>query len=769
MRKVVFNLKNLKIFIFLFFIFSIIVNSKSEIRFSPDKAALNGYVKDSLTGETVVGATISIIGTKNGGYTNKSGYYSIQDLTPGKYKVRVSMVSYKQFEQLIDFKMGDAIRKDFIIIPSQVTTNEVNVEADRDIETREISISKVNIPIAQIKEIRIGGESDVFRSIQMLPGVLTSSQISSGLYIRGGSPDQNLILLDGATVYNPTHLFGFISTFNSDAIKDVELIKGGYPAEYGSRLSSVLNITQKDGNRNNFGGVASVGLISSKLSLEGPSPVGKGSWFAGGRTTYFDLIKGAIDNDPKTPLPDFGFYDINGKLTQEVGQNDKFSLSGFLSRDNFNYVNAGLDLNLFMGNKCGSFKWTHIFGDKFFTNVIISGSKYNNGMITSLSGYNIKIENNIFDYTLKANSDWFASDNLTINTGFEMTNYSFEYIRNFSGDDKSSNEGTNQGSRVNLMYHDWLYNAFIQGNQKIGDLMSVQAGFRGSYWTDAGKFLIDPRLAYRWQIQENFAVKASVGMFHQYLRLAGDPNFSLFDTWLQTDKSVEPSEAIHYILSFETSPVEDYDLNFDLYYKTLSNISEVKLTATEGSQVKDFFYNGKGRAYGGEIFLQKKVGKFAGWMGYALGWVEAVFDSINSGKKFRPKYDRRHDFKIVVQYQFNDHWSFGATFMFQTGQSYTAATSRFEAEMPGTYPGEGKVIPSDKYALRMPPSHQLNVNANYLTKMFGNPLKISLDIYNVYNRRDILMRTYNTNNDVTSIEDVKLLPIIPTFSIEYKF
>jgi hypothetical protein len=732
-----------------------------------ENSSINGYIKDAKNEETLIGATAFLVGTKNGAFTNKLGYFSINNIPIGSYTLKISMVGYESFEEKISIKSKQNLRKDIMLKPLSVLTDEVSIVADREVEGRQISISKVNIPVSQIKEIRIGGESDVFRTIQMLPGVLTSSQLSSGLYIRGGSPDQNLVLLDGATVYNPSHLFGFISTFNSDAIKDVELIKGGYPAEYGSRLSSVLNITQKDGNRNKFEGLASLGLISSKVALEGP--LGNGSWCLSGRRTYFDLIKGVIDTDPKNPIPDFGFYDVNAKIVQDFGANDKVFLSGFISDDNFDYEGTGFNIGMFMGNKSGSLKWTHIFGEDLFSTIHVTGSYYNNGMNEDMSGYVINIQNSITDYTIKGNLEWFLSDITTVTSGLEITNFIFNYDQNFSGDSQGAETGTNEGGKMNLVYQDWVYSAFSQMNNKITDLISLQLGLRVSYWDYSKYTNFDPRIAIRWQIADEMAIKASWGIFHQYLRLAGDANFSLFDTWLPTDKTVDPSKAIHYILSFETKPFQDIDFNFDLYYKDLQNVSEVKRTNLGGQDVKDVFFSGAGYAYGAEIFLQKKIGKFAGWIGYGLGFVSAKFDSINEGAEFRPKYDRRHDLKIVAQYQLDDKWNFGASFLFQSGQSYTGATSRFQTGMPGDDYGYGKIIPSQRYGLRLPPSHQLNVNAGCKISLFNLPLKINLDIFNVYSRKDILMRIYNTDKKETSVEDITLLPIIPTFSFELKF
>jgi len=728
------------------------------------QATINGFVMDEANGETIVGATVFIVGTKKGAYTNKSGYYSISGIEPRVYTVRLSFLGYETKEIEIEFKPGSSIRKDFSLKVEALTTDEVTVTADKVKDKREISISKVNIPIKQLREIRIGGEADVFRAMQMLPGVLTSSQISSGLYIRGGSPDQNLVLLDGATVYNPTHLFGFFSSFNTEAIKDVELIKGAYPAEYGSRLSSVINITQKDGNRKEYEGIASIGLISAKLSLEGP--VGDGSFFIGGRRTYLDLLANLEKAADDENIPSVGFYDLNAKINQKISENDYLTVSGFYSNDFFDVDMLDIYIGLSIGNRSGAIKWTHIFGDNLFSILNFSGSRYVNGIDIQADGISSKIDNNINDFTLKGSFEYFATDKLTLKSGFEVTNYRFTYFSDLSDiSDVSNDEGGSE-----LILDDHIYSLFGQANYQFTDLFSLQGGLRTSYWNSRETLVFDPRLALRYQFNENLAMKASFGQFHQYLKLSRVEDFSLFDTWMPTDNSVEPSKATHYVLSFETTPFENYDLNFDLYYKDLDHINEQKGTVISIEEVSDLYYSGKGKAYGFEVFLQKKAGDFVGWIGYAYGSVIAQFDSINAGKEFRPKYDRRHDFKAVGQFKLSDSWDVSASFVFQTGQSYTGASSRFNINLPGQNIGSGKVIPSQKYGLRLPPSHQLNLNLNHYFEWFGLDWRFIIDIYNVYSKQDILMRTYKTDREEgAKVEDIKLLPIIPTVSLEVKF
>ncbi len=733
---------------------------------APDKAAFSGFVKDAKTKETLIGATIFILGTKLGARTNKNGYFSITNIPAGSYKIRVAFVGYDKIEKEFKFKENENKRIDFELNQIAIETEQVNVEAEREVEKRQISISKVNIPVAQIKELRVGGESDVFRSLQFLPGVLTSSQLSSGLYVRGGSPDQNLVLLDGATVYNPTHLFGFISTFNSEAIKDVELVKGGYEAQYGGRLSSVLNITQKDGNREKIEGNASIGVISSRLGLEGP--LGNGSWFIGGRRTYFELVKGLLPDDPETPIPDFNFYDVNAKITQDIGSNDKLSFSGFLSQDKLDYESFGLDMGLTIGNKLAAMKWTHIFSPQLFATTNISASEYENNFSGDNSGFEFLINNSITDYSAKINLEWFTADYLTHKFGVEINNYKFSYLQDFTGNTDSTKSGSSAGS-TNLDVVDWNTAVFAQANYLPFEEFSIQAGLRAAYWQLSDKFLLEPRLALRYQYNDDIAFKGAFGIYNQNLRLASQQDFSFFDTWLPTDSTVGVSSAYHYIFSVETRPFDNIDLNFDLYYKKYQNINELNTNALEGKNVDDVFFLGKGYSYGFEAFIQKKSGKFTGWAGYGLGFIYAQFDSINYGKEFRPKYDRRHDFKVVAQYAYDENWTFSASFTFQTGQSYTGATSRFTSkEFDQTY-GRAKIIPTDRYAYRLPPSHQLNLNIGYAFKWFDLPAKVILDIYNVYNRRDIWFRYYNVREEETKVEDVRLIPILPTLSFEIKF
>ncbi|GAB5466202.1 MAG: TonB-dependent receptor [Candidatus Kapaibacteriales bacterium] len=736
--------------------------------------SITGFVRDSVTRETVIGASVYIPSLEKGAVTNSNGYYSILGLPAGKYDVVTRSVSYAMDTVQVTIAEDEARRLDIELDVDGTTTDEIVVEATRDSDKSQIEISKVNIPVEQVKKIRIGGESDVFRTLQLLPGVLTSSQISSGLFVRGGSPDQNLVLLDGSTVYNPSHLFGFISTFNSDAIKDVELIKGGFPAEYGGRMSSVLNITQKDGNQSEVDGMASVGVISTKASVEGP--LGNGSFFLGGRRTYFELVKAALGNSTDINIPDFGFYDLNGKITQNFGDKDKVSISGFISNDLLEAQDRGVQFGLEVGNRLGAARWTHIFDNNFFLETNLSYSKYETRFGGDNSGFEFLINNQIEDVTLRSGLEWQALENLTAKTGIEVTGYQFGYLQDFDGETEDNVGSTENQEEENfgelaLSIRDYNYSGYLQANYQPTPLLFLQAGLRGSLWDAAETATIDPRLAVKYQLFEDVALKAAWGLFHQNLKLATLPDFTFFDTWLPSDTTVDISRATHYIFSIETTPFEGYALNFDVYYKYLENLSELNTIQIElGTNTADYFYQGIGEAYGFEVFFQKKYGQFSGWVGYALGFVEAEFDEINFGEPFRPKWDRRHDLKIVGNYTLDESWDFGATFIFQSGQSYTGASSFWYSRLPGDIKGLPRIFPTQRWGLRLPPSHQLNLYASYGFDLAeGWPAKIILDVFNVYNRSDVWFRRFVEEENSIVSEDFLLLPVLPTLSFEVRF
>jgi hypothetical protein len=731
-------------------------------------ASVSGFVRDSATGETLVGATVRIKGTTAGTVSNKSGYYVLSGLAAGSYTLQFQYLGYRRREASFVLREGDSRKLNVLLVPEAIEGGEVLVEADRRESERDPTIAHITIAPEQIQQLRIGGEADVFRAIQFIPGILASSQISSGLYVRGGSPDQTLVLLDGATVYNPSHLFGFFSTFNTDAIKDVDLIKGGYPAEYGGRLSAVLDLVQKDGNQNAIAGLVSLGLISSRASLEGP--LGNGSWFVSGRRTYIDAVTSLMET-PEEPLPDYYFYDLNAKVSQQLGASDKVFASAFTSRDAMTVANnAGMEGEMGVGNVLAAARWTHLFGDNAFSVFNLTWSRYGNEFRSSQSGWETRVENGIRDLTLKGNLEWTLSPEFTVKTGVEASRYTFNYLMNFTGDaDSAIAEGSRETGRMNLEASDVVAAGFAQGKLLVHEKLTLQAGLRANYYDHRGIAKLDPRCSLRYQLRPDLAITASWGVFHQYFHLASMPDFSFFDTWLPTDSTVNPGHSVQYALGADIASLEGYSLSVESYYKRMYHVSEMNMFASTGRDVRDFFYDGEGEAFGFEIFLQKKSGRLTGWAGYALGFINARFGEINEGRWFHPRWDRRHDLKIVGRYELSDRWDVGASFTFQSGQAYTGMTSRVRSDLPGDNVGVNITFPAERYALRLPPSHQLNVSVNYHSTLFGLPLTVLLDVYNVYSRRDIWFRQYDVRGEVATVRDVRLLPILPSVAVELQF
>jgi hypothetical protein len=725
--------------------------------------SVSGYVVDSTNGETLIGATVTVKGTKLGAVTNKRGYFIIQNVPAGLHVLRCSYVGFRSVE--LPVTVGESSVAVRLIMPHEaVRAEDVTVEARREDEQHEVRISTVNVSAEKVQQLPAFGETDLFRALQYLPGVLTSSVISSGLYIRGGSPDQNLVLLDGSTVYNPSHLFGFFSTFNSDAIKDVELIKGGFPAEYGGRLSAVINVTNRDGDRNAPHAKASVGLISSRLNAE--VPFWNGAAILSARRTYVDIVTGVLPKDPQNPLPSYYFYDLNGKVMQDVGTNDKVYASGYLGADHITQSGGGIDFALGWGNWAGAGRWTHLFGANLVSDLNVTASHYYNTLDGNNGGFKFNINNTITDYTAKLNFDWYASEDHMVKFGAQGTQYIFQYVQNFTGTDSAANDQT---GATNITVKDLAYAVYAQDAWQLTSLLSLQAGLRLEWTLLNQTLLIDPRVSLRYTFQDGLALKASWGIYHQYLHLAAQDNFSFFDVWLPSDNTVGPSTAYQYILGLETHPWEGYALSFDSYYKSLADITSFRSYAVKAEKESDVFSVGSGRSYGLEVFFEKQTGAFTGWFGYSLAWVTQKFPDLNGGLPFPPKYDRRHDINLVGTWQIDLHWRVGAAWVYGTGQTYTAATSRFRTHLPGQTEGVDYTVPGERNALRLPASHRMDANVAYSTHFWQFPAVISLDIFNLYSHRDVWFRYYNTRKNPTEITDVRLLPIIPTASVEVTF
>ncbi len=738
--------------------------SNTGVTADSSSAVLSGFIRDSTTGETIIGATVRIRALHIGANSNKSGFYSLRVPAGGPYTVEVSSLGYRTVEEKMTFRDGEDRRRSFSLQPQSVSNQEVTVESNAEKQRQEPQVSRVSLQPQQVANLPKVGEADLFRILQFLPGVQTSSEISSGLYIRGGSPDQNLILLDGSVLYNPSHFFGFFSTFNPDAIKDVELIKGGFPAEYGGRLSAVLSVTDIEGDRNQTKGKVDLGLISSSATIQ--TPVGTGALVLAGRRTYLDVLLDATGLTAKLNIPDYYFYDLNFKLTQNPSPNDKITLAGYYGSDNLNFT-ATTDVNnvaLGWGNKTGSATWTHVFGSNLFSNIMLSGSNFSSQFTVGNAVQPLHWNNGITDYTAQGSVEYFPNTQNTFKAGLQGTYYHTSLQIQSGNNPPNADISNTPIYTAGYVQDEWKPR--IPGD--IEDPLAITGGLRVDKISSNPQVGVDPRISARYILTPAITLKSSFGIYHQYLKLATNNLVPITDVWLPTDTSEPPEKAYQYVLGVSTVPFENYTFEVEGYYKKMQNLVEMRPNVMAGSTLNDVFFVGNGESYGVEFFLQKQVGRLTGWLGYTLAWTWRTFPDINNGAEFPPTYDRRHDFDLVLTYHLSDRWAIGGTFTYGTGQAYTQITALApNAEDPNrTIP-----IGGDKNALRLPAYNRLDLSATYSFGFFSDKrnAEFDFDIFNAYNYRNVWISQVDQSTNPATITLVRLLPILPTFGISVTF
>lgn len=730
-----------------------------SILFGQEKATLSGFVRDKANKESLPYATVAIKELKIGTVTNIEGYYAIPNIPSGEYTVTVTLLGYVTNSFTIDSRENKRIVRDIVLSDQAVQVSEVIISAEKEEEKRSTQTGRISMQAKDIAQLPTIGEADVFRALQMMPGVKATSEISSGLNIRGGSTDQNLILLDGTVVYNPSHLFGFFSTFNNDAIKDIDLMKGGFPAEYGGRLSSVLNVTNIDGDRVSTHGKASISLLSTRVTGEGP--IGNGSWFLSARRTYFDqLVSFAGLDTGKDALPLYFFYDANAKLNQDFGENDKLSYVGYFGDDDLTYKigNGELELNMLWGNRTSALKWTHVFDQTLFSNFTASYSRYKAKIGANFGGVDISQENSVTDYSLRQDVDFFASNDHLVKVGVWWSQYDIQYIQRGDGEPYLFKERPSQIS------------FYGQDEWTIDERWSTQYGLRVEYQDLTKHITLGPRLNMRYNIDEYSHLKFASGMYYQFLNAvpAGSDNgFSPFDIWVPLNEKMNPSRSIDFVLGFDNQYFEDVKFSVESYYKIYKEILLFKREITQTTDVSELFYVGRGRAYGLEFFLQKNAGQLTGMVGYTLAWTHRTFDALNEGKEFMPKFDRRHDLTIAANYQFNELWKISSVFTASTGQSYTPAAGMYQEVTTGNV--NTVVVPGPLYSKRLLPYHRWDLSLHKRITLFDIDGSWYFQIFNVYNYRNIWFKNFDYTKNPVDVTNVKLLPLIPSFGVEFKF
>ena len=724
-------------------------------------ATLSGFVTDADNGESLPLASIVLTQVQLGAASNSSGYYAVKEVPAGTYEVEISYIGYKSWRDTLAFSDRD-VRLDVALQVESVDLEEIVIQAERSEELEQATQSSfIALQVEPLQQMPAIGEADLLRSLQLLPGIQSASDISSGLYVRGGGPDQTAILLDHIPLYNPSHLFGFFSTFNPDAIKDVQLYKGAYPAAYGRTLGAVLDVSNREGNRQRFSSRGGISLIASRLLAEGP--VGQGSWMLAGRRTYLEPVLSAIRSRGVDIPLNYYFYDFNGKVNQRWGD-DTFTVSTYWGQDDLrvdieNENESFVDLR--WGNRALTARWTRVFSPTLFGHFMAAGSWYENTLLFSFFDTPFGIANSIRDWSLKGDVDYFANRNHTLTLGFLATLFEFDYSASFNQQDQSD-----------LYQRSVLASAYVQDEWQAGPTTRLRLGGRGTYFSVADRLHFTPRMSLSHALSDKIRIKAAAGMYRQYLQLITTEGFSGGDFWVPLDSSVEPGRSYQGVVGTEWDPSRRYQLSVEAYYTDLANLvvlDNAVAADSDDTRSDDIFKSGgSGWASGVEVFLQQRTGAFTGWVGYTLGWTRRTFPELNGGRAFPPKYDRRHDLSFVVSYQAGK-WRLGSNLVYATGQAFTPASARYSLREPTTRSVKDYVLPAERNSARLLPYHRLDASASREFGLWGLDVEFYLQIFNLYSRRNEWFVQFNTKNPETKPEVVKQLPIVPTLGFNFSF
>ena len=736
--------------------------------FGQDQASLSGFVKDASSEETLLLANVVLMGTGKGVATNNAGYYTLTNLAPGTYTVACTYIGYQTFRQEVTLTAGERRRLDIELTPESLIFDEVVVAADREAEEEARNIGVAQMKIATVKQLPTILEPDVFRSLQLLPGVKAASDYSSGLYIRGGDPGQTLVLLDRTSVYNPSHVFGFFSTFNPDAIKDVRLYKGGFPAEYGGRIGSVLDIYNKDGNRRERKGAVSLGLLASRAFVEGPYK--NGSWMVALRRSTLEPLLAALQNEEGIP-DSFYFYDFNGKFNYDASPNDRLALSLYLGTDALDLEfldDAVLDINY--GNRTVSANWTHLFSERLFSNFTVTASRYFSNPSIVLSGTEIKQESRINDTSIKGDFEYIPNEKHELEAGFWAGAIRFPFRSFFDGEETFN-------PRIQTEYAA----AYVQDTFRPSSRWKLQGGLRATFFTDGRYFRLEPRLSAEHRPNSRLRLQASYGRYYQFQTLITNESFSGFDFWLTSAEGVNPAFGDQFILGVKTFLQDEFSLDAEVYYRTMRDLFEVDpfLPDAAGLEYHEYFQIGRGDAYGVELKIDKTRGRLNGFLAYTLGVTNRRFPLINlvegQPQNYRPKYDRRHDLRLIANYQISRTWRATGVFTYATGQAYTEPTAQYKLLGGELLTGEEAVdvlLSPGLNEARLPAYHRLDFGFSKLGRFFEfADYELQLQMINAYARRNTWFIFFEFEQD-NSVErnDVPQIPIpLPNVSLTLKF
>ena len=777
----------------------------TSVLFAQDNYTTSGIIKDVSNGETVFGATVYLKGTTIGTLSNEYGFYSIT-APKGTYNLVISYMGFTDVSQQITWNKDQQI--DFDITESSTQLDEVIITVDEservNLKTPQMSVTKIKVETIKKMPVVLG-EVDVIKSIQMLPGITNNGEGSAGFNVRGGAVDQNLVLLDEAIIYNTSHLLGFFSVFNADAIKDIKLYKGDIPSRFGGRVSSVLDVRQKDGNSKNFNLTGGLGLISSRLAVEGPLFKSKGSFLVAGRGSYAHLFLKLADEDNSA-----NFYDVNLKANYELNKTNKLYLSGYFGRDTFDFGSA---FESSYGNLSGNLRWNHIFNDRLFSNTSLIYSKYDYDL--GINALEFDWVSSIKNFNAKYDLKYYASDTFKLDFGLSAIYYDF---------DPGAINPTTDTSSINPFQLDFkkAFEAglYVSAEHKITDKLTAQYGLRYSSFTRlGGQTLVEyennqpvvyneeleiyeegtptgeteykkgesiknfgnlePRLSLAYQLDQSSSIKGSFTRIAQYIHLLSNTtSVTPLDVWTPSGKFIEPQLSNQYALGyFKNFKNRIYSLEVEAYYKTVEN----RIDYIDGSNlignnnIETEILNGESRAYGLEFLLRKSKGRFTGMLAYTISKSEqqtlggsAGGPGINNGDWYNTAYDRTHDFSVTGSYRLSDKWFFGTNLVFQTGRPVTYPNGQY------VYEGISIASYSDRNSDRLPAYHRLDLSATYIPKKNKDRKWQSewvFGIYNVYNHKNAASISFGQNRETGINEATRtaIFGIVPSVTYNFKF
>ncbi len=765
------------------------------------KYTVSGYVKDGSNGESLFSATVQVKETGLGSTSNEYGFYSIT-LPAGEYNLVFSYLGFESKEVKVDLTKTNQ-RINIELGNNTVTTDVVEVTSKRkDANVQSSDMGKVEMSIEEIKQLpALLGEVDVMRTLQLLPGVMSAGEGNSGFYVRGGGPDQNLVILDDAVVYNTGHLFGFFSVFNADAIKNTTLIKGGMPAQYGGRLSSVIDLQMKEGNMKKFQVDGGIGLISSRLTVQGPIKKDKASFIVSGRRTYIDLITKPILKRVEDGLYDgngYYFYDVNMKLNYRFGDKDRLYASGYFGRDVFVFKDqdGAFSADIPWGNQTATLRWNHLFNDRLFMNVTAIYNDYKFALNSQFQDVKFSLSSGIRDASAKVDFDFIPNQKNKIKIG---AIYTYHIFTPYTASGDFGDVVIEPEPRSQKHAHEAAI--YVQDEVDITTRLRFNFGIRGSLFSHVGpldKKVVDPntgsitdtiqyqrndniatyvrgepRMNVRFLIDESSSVKAGVTVNNQFIHLVSSSTTSLpTDLWVPSTQKVKPQLGIQYAVGyFRNFKKNMFETSIEVYYKDMFNQIEYgeSFSIELNTDIEEGFVFGRGRSYGAEFFFKKATGKLTGWVGYTLAWTTRQFPDINNGEVFPAKFDRRHDLSVVVMYEVNKRWRIAATFVYGTGSTTTLPIGRYFID--------GKIVNQygERNSYRLDPYHRMDLSATYTfqkTKFYSD---ITVSIYNVYNRMNPYFIYYDVDGDVSSgnlevqAKQSSLFPVLPSLTWNFKF